>query len=204
MVFIVGAGLYALFTVKKESFPNIEFDYVQIMVPYPGAGPEEVEEGIVIGATLSIALYLYRSSQPHIAIVGRLPGTEHFRNIDRHEVETHPNILAIRIDENLYFANTNYLEDHITSQVVDNPEVSHVVLICSAVNFIDTSALDSLETLIERLNFSGVTLHFAELKGPVMDKLKQSRFLNQLGRGKVYLSTHEAMLDLIPLTPRDE
>lgn len=167
-------------------------DSAALIITFIGVLLIGIEQGIVLGATVSIAFYLYRSSQPHIAVVGQLPGTEHFRNVERHNVETHPNILTIRIDENLYFANTNYLEDTIINKVVENPQVDHVVLICSAVNFIDTSALDSLETLIERLSNSGVTLHFAELKGPVLDKLKHTRFVDELP-GNIYLSTFEAV-----------
>lgn len=151
-----------------------------------------VELGILLGAVISISLYLHRSSQPHIAIVGRIAGSEHFRNIDRHDVETHPHILALRIDENLYFANTNYLEDKIMGMIVDNSEIKELILICSAINFIDTSALDSLEVTIDRLKNAGVTVHLAEVKGPVMDKLKKSNFLAHLGTGQIFLSTHDA------------
>jgi SulP family sulfate permease len=151
-----------------------------------------IELGIVLGAVISISLYLHRSSQPHIAVVGRIAGSEHFRNVDRHDVETHPHILAVRVDENLYFANTNYLEDKVMGMVVDNPQVKQLILICSAINFIDSSALDSLEVIIDRLKNAGVTVHFAEVKGPVMDKLKQSNFLSHLGEGQVFLSTHDA------------
>ena len=152
-----------------------------------------LETGILFGAALSIALYLHRSSHPHTAIVGRINGSEHFRNIDRHDAETYPNILLLRIDENLYFANTNFLEDRIINLVVDNREIEQVVLICSSISFIDSSALESLETIIEHLRNGGVTLHFAEIKGPVMDQLKKTHFLDQLGNGKIFLSTHEAV-----------
>jgi len=155
-----------------------------------------IELGILLGAIISISLYLHRSSQPHIAVVGRIAGSEHFRNIDRHDVETHPHILALRIDENLYFANTNYLEDKIMGMIVDDSQIKELILICSAINFIDTSALDSLEMTIDRLRNAGVTVHLAEVKGPVMDKLKKSHFLAQLGEGKVFLSTHDAFTEL--------
>lgn len=151
-----------------------------------------IELGILLGAVISVSLYLHRSSQPHIAVVGRIAGSEHFRNIDRHDVETHSHILALRIDENLYFANTNYLEDKIMEMVVDNDQIKELILICSAINFIDSSALDSLEVTIDRLKNAGVTVHLTEVKGPVMDRLKKSNFLSHLGEGQVFLSTHDA------------
>jgi len=151
------------------------------------------EVGIAVGAALSLALHLYRSSKPHIAIVGRVDETEHYRNVERHVVRTDPSILAVRIDESLYFANTRYLEDHILAEVAARPEIKHLVLICSAVNEIDTSALESLESLIARLRDMGVTMHLAEVKGPVTDRLLRTSFFEHLAPGRIFLSTHQAM-----------
>jgi len=150
-----------------------------------------VELGIIAGVGLSILLYLYRTSKPHSAIVGRVPGTEHFRNIDRHQVETDRHILTLRVDESLYFANARYLEDLIYDQVARNPELRHLVLMCPAVNLIDASALESLEAINQRLLDSGVKFHLSEVKGPVMDKLKDTHFLHDLS-GEIFLSQYEA------------
>lgn len=150
-----------------------------------------VELGIIAGVGLSVLLYLYRTSKPHSAIVGRVPGTEHFRNIDRHQVETDQHILTLRVDESLYFANARYLEDLIYDQVARNPELRHLVLMCPAVNLIDASALESLEAINQRLMDSGVKFHLSEVKGPVMDKLKGTHFLHDLS-GEIFLSQYEA------------
>jgi len=150
-----------------------------------------VELGIIAGVGLSVLLYLYRTSKPHSAIVGRVPGTEHFRNIDRHQVETEHHILTLRVDESLYFANARYLEDLIYDQVARNPELRHLVLMCPAVNLIDASALESLEAINQRLMDSGVKFHLSEVKGPVMDKLKDTHFLHDLS-GEIFLSQFEA------------
>lgn len=152
-----------------------------------------VEPGVLAGIALSIGLFLFRTSRPHIAIVGRVGDTEHFRNIKRHSVHTDPKILAIRVDESLYFANTRYLEDFLLRAVADADQVEHVVLILSAVNFVDTSALESLETLIDRLRDFRVTVHLAEVKGPVMDQFERSDILKHLEPGRVFLSTDHAM-----------
>lgn len=150
-----------------------------------------VEMGIIAGVGLSVLLYLYRTSKPHSAIVGRVPGTEHFRNIDRHQVETEQHILTLRVDESLYFANARYLEDLIYDQVARNPDLRHLVLMCPAVNLIDASALESLEAINQRLIDSGVKFHLSEVKGPVMDKLKGTHFLHDLS-GQIFLSQYEA------------
>lgn len=155
-----------------------------------------IEIGIVAGALLSIALYLWRTSRPHMAEVGRVGDTEHFRNILRHQVQTDPNVLMVRVDESLYFANTAFLEDQMLARVADRPEIDHLVLIMSAVNFIDASALETLETLAERLHDAGVTLHLAEVKGPVMDRLDSVGFTESPFLGQVFLSTHVAACTL--------
>ncbi|MEP9399909.1 sulfate permease [Mesorhizobium sp. KR2-14] len=154
-----------------------------------------VEPGVLSGVLLSLGLHLYRTSRPHMAVVGLVPGTEHFRNIERHKVLTDPSILSIRVDESLYFANSRYLEDRIAALVADHPKVRHVILMCPAVNAIDASALESLEEINHRLDDAGITFHLSEIKGPVMDRLKRSDFLQQL-TGSVYLSQYEAVVAL--------
>ncbi|SEK20771.1 SulP family inorganic anion transporter [Halomonas daqiaonensis] len=156
---------------------------------------EGVEAGIISGVLLSIALFLYRTSRPHSVLVGRIDGTEHFRNVKRHETETVSHLAMLRIDMSLYFANARYLEDTVYTLVASRPELEHVVLICSAVNLIDASALGSLDAINARLKDSGVTLHLAEVKGPVMDRLKHSDFLDDLS-GRVFLSTYAAWQEL--------
>lgn len=150
-----------------------------------------VEAGLIAGVSLSIGLHLWRSSRPHIAIVGQVPGTEHYRNIERHEVLTCEDILSIRVDESLFFANARALEDRIGTEVAARPALRHVILMASAVNEIDASALDSLLSINERLKEAGITFHLSEVKGPVMDRLKRSDLLSAL-TGEVHLSQHGA------------
>jgi len=160
-----------------------------------------VETGILVGAAVAVALHLWRTSRPHYALVGRVGDSEHYRNVLRHEVQTDPGILALRIDESLYFANTAFLEDRILALVADRPAVRHMVLIMSAVNFIDGTALETLEHLIEKLRDGGVMLHLAEVKGPVMDRLRTSGLPDRLGPGRVFPTTHAAMQGLALTLP---
>ncbi len=156
-----------------------------------------VEIGVTTGVAVSLLLYLYRTSRPHLAVVGRVRGSEHFRNVLRHQVETDPAILSLRVDESLYFANARYLEDRLYDMVAARPELRHVVLMCPAINDIDASALESLEEINRRLADSGVTFHLSEIKGPVMDRLQRTDFLDHL-TGRVFLSQHQAMVELAP------
>lgn len=150
-----------------------------------------VEAGVSAGVSLSILLHLYKSSRPHIAEVGLVLGTEHFRNILRHKVETAPHVLTLRVDESLFFANARFLEDRIQTRVAADSQIKHVILQCTAVNEIDLSALESLESINTRLGEMGVLLHLSEVKGPVMDRLQRSHFLDQLS-GQVFLTQFEA------------
>jgi len=154
-----------------------------------------IELGLICGVSASIALHLYKTSQPHIAIVGEVPGTEHFRNINRHQVKTCPRIVSMRIDESLYFANASFVEDRLYAILADNPELEHIVLMCTAINEIDLSALAVLESVNERMQEAGVQLHLSEVKGPVMDCLEKTEFIKKLS-GNVYLSQHLAITDL--------
>ncbi|ETX29062.1 SulP family inorganic anion transporter [Roseivivax isoporae] len=150
-----------------------------------------VEIGVASGVVLSIVLHLVKTSKPHVAEVGLVPGTHHFRNIDRHDVRTDPTVLSLRIDESLYFVNARFLEDLIQDRVTDGCRVRHVVLMCSAVNEIDFSALESLEAVNERLRDMGIGLHLSEVKGPVMDRLKTTHLLDHMN-GRVFLSHYDA------------
>ncbi|RLL70964.1 SulP family inorganic anion transporter [Paenirhodobacter hankyongi] len=158
---------------------------------------EGVETGIATGVALSIGLHLWRSSRPHYAVIGQVPGTEHFRNVRRHRVVLAPDVLSIRIDESLWFANARFLEDMIYDAVAADPEVRHLVLNCPAINAIDASALEALEEVNARLTDAGVCLHLSEVKGPVMDRLLRSGLLGALG-GQVFLTQFDAMSTLAP------
>lgn len=151
-----------------------------------------IEPGLLLGIAVALAIYLRRTSNPHIAVMGRVPGTEHFRNVQRHEVETWPDVLFVRIDENLYFANVPHVESRLLSLVADHTEVKSLVLVLSGVAAIDASGLEFLESLVESLESAGITLHISEVKGPVMDQLKQTHFIQRLGEEQIHLSTELA------------
>jgi len=152
-----------------------------------GAG---VEMGLICGVGVSLALFLYKTSRPHIAEVGLVSGTEHFRNVKRHKVEISDGILSLRVDESLYFANARALEDSVNEAVARRSGLSHVILQCSAVNAIDASALESLEAIDARLKDAGIQFHLSEVKGPVMDKLARTHFLQHLS-GRVFLTHYK-------------
>ena len=152
-----------------------------------------VEVGIFTGVVTSALTFLWHKSRPHLAVVGRLGETETYRNVLRHEVRTCPQVLAVRVDASLYFGNAQYLRDALARIVEEHPQAKHLVLIGSAINSIDASALHALEHLLAQLGERGVELHLADVKGPVLDRLVHTPFFERLGRDHVHLSTHEAM-----------
>ncbi|WP_425085708.1 SulP family inorganic anion transporter [Ruegeria profundi] len=181
------------FSVLKKTWVYSRADFVAVAATIGLTLGLGVEVGVASGVVTSILLHLYKTSRPHVAEVGLVPGSQHFRNILRHEVETIPSIVTLRVDESLYFVNARFLEDLIQHRVPDGSSVSHVILMFSAVNEVDYSALESLEAINQRLSDMGVGLHLSEVKGPVMDRLKRSHFLDQLN-GRVFLSQYEAWI----------
>ena len=162
-----------------------------------------VEPGVMAGVGLSLALFLWRASRPHAAIVGRVPETEHFRNVKRHKVFTDPRILTIRIDESLTYLNARWLEEFVLEEIAAHPKLKHLILMASAVNAIDASALESIEAINHRMADAGVCLHLSEVKGPVMDALERAHFLHEL-TGRVWLSQNEAFEAVLEIANREE
>ncbi|MGR3551852.1 SulP family inorganic anion transporter [Pseudooceanicola sp.] len=183
------------FSILRKSWTYSRVDFAAVSATIVLTLGFGVEIGVSAGVALSILLFLYKTSRPHVAEVGLVPGTQHFRNIKRHEVETHDSLVTIRIDESLYFANAAFLQDLIYDRIVCDQPIRDVVLMCSAVNEIDMSALESLEAINTRLDELGIRLHMSEVKGPVMDRLKRSHFLQDM-TGEVFLSQYDAHVAL--------
>ena len=179
------------FSILKKTWKYSKSDFAAVAVTMAMTLTVGVELGVTTGVAISILIHLFKTSRPHMAIVGQVPGTEHYRNVLRHEVIVDQSVLTIRVDESLYFANTRALEDHVYDEVAKQSDLKHVILMCSAVNAIDMSALESLEAINERLDLGGVSFHLSEVKGPMMDGLNGSGFLDHL-TGRVFLSQHQA------------
>lgn len=183
--------------ILKTTWAYSRSDFSAVVVTLLVTLAAGVEAGLVAGVALSLMLYVFKTSRPHIAEVGRVPGTEHFRNVLRHQVEVSERLASLRVDGSLYFANARVLEDRVNALVAERPQLKHLVLQCSAINDIDASALESLEAINLRLAEAGVHLHLSEVKGPVMDRLQGTDFRKHLN-GQVYLSHFKAVSELAP------
>lgn len=184
------------FSILKKTWNYSRSDFIAVLITIVITLLAGVEMGVLSGVLISIFLHLYKTTKPHIAEVGQIENTEHFRNIKRHKVITHPGILTLRIDESLYFPNASYLEDQILQRVSDGVELKHIILMSTAINEIDISALEVLETINHYLKDLDIGFHLSEVKGPVMDNLKKTDFLEQLN-GEVFLSQYQAIETLL-------
>jgi len=185
------------FSILKSTWRFSKLDFIAVATTLLATLLVGVESGLVMGVVVSLALFLFRASRPHIAIVGLVPGTEHFRNVLRHDVLISPKLVCLRVDASMFFANARGVEDRINAEVAARPGLEHLLLQCSAVNDIDASALESLEAIASRLKDSDIALHFSEIKGPVMDKLNTTDFLQHL-HGQVFLTNYQAIQALTP------
>ncbi|MFN0022746.1 MAG: SulP family inorganic anion transporter [Parvularculaceae bacterium] len=190
-------AVLSLVDLKKpvEVFRYSRADFAAMMATIVVTLLVGVEPGVIAGVGVSLALFIWRASRPHAAVVGRVPGSEHFRNVKRHAVFTDPRVLTIRVDEGLTYLNARWLEEFVLDEVAGRPQIKHLILMSSAINAIDMSALESLEAINHRLKDAGIALHLSEVKSPVMDRLKRSSFLAELS-GKVWLSQNDAFSTL--------
>jgi sulfate permease, SulP family len=155
-----------------------------------------LEEGLLLGAGWGLMVFLSRSVRPHIATVGRVAHTEHYRNTLRHTVETFPGLLLLRFDESLTFLNATTLKEAVQKQVQATPDVLHVVLSGAAINHIDHSGAHALVEIASDLKVAGIGFHLAEIKGPVLDYFKTSKFAEDFA-GQIFLSLNEAVGKLV-------
>lgn len=195
-IILVAVGNLFDFKAMRHIWKYNRGDAAALIITFVGVLALGIEIGILVGAAVALLVYIWRTSKPHVAVVGRIGDSEIYRNVLRYDVKTWPELIAIRVDESLYFANTKYLEDTVLGEVADRPEVKHVLLIGAAINFIDASALETLESLHEELAAAGVELHFADMKGPVLDQLRAIGFLDHIGEDHLHFSTHDAVLAL--------
>ena len=203
VIIIAVAGLVDLRSIP-ETWRYSKADGASNLVTFLGVLAYGVEAGLIMGVLLSILLYLWRTGHPNIAVVGRLAHSSEFRSIARHKVETWPEILLVRVDENLYFANVGHVQDMITMELQKRPGVKHLVLVMSGVGFVDSSALQVLQLSAETLREGGVTVHLADVKGPVLERLRRTKIFEQIAPGQVFPTPQVAVNALSRAAEREK
>lgn len=175
----------------KRSWQFSKSDFAAVLTTIVVTLAMGVESGVASGIVVSIILHLHHTSKPHIAELGLLKGSEHFRNVKHYNVETNPILATIRVDESIIFSNASYLEDEIEFLTFSRPNLKHVILHCGAINTIDLTAVEMLEALNQKLKNNNIYLHLAEVKVPVKQILDRADFINELN-GNLFISTYQA------------
>jgi len=196
---LIIAACFSLFDFKSmwQTWKYSKGDGITALITFLSVLIFGVQWGVLIGVILAMTLHIRTTLRPNMALVGRFPGTDHYRDSKRFNVETYEEIKTLRIDESLYYANARYLEDKIARVAQENPKMTDLVLMCPAVNRIDASALVSLSTINSRLKSAGINLHFSELHTHIKERLIKSDLMEDL-TGEIFFSQQEAMDSLEP------
>ena len=171
-------------------------DCLALVATFVAALASGIESGILVGVVTTVVLMMWKMSRPHVAEVGRVGTTEHFRNVNRYEVQTTPGVFAFRVDESLNFANAPFLDAYIMEQIADRPAIRNVLLISSGINDVDATGLEVLETIRRELELIGVGFYMSDVKGPVTDRLQLAGFDAAFLNEHIFMSADEAMRHL--------
>lgn len=154
-----------------------------------------IKEGIVTGVFLSLGMLIYKSTKPHVAILGKVPNTYLYRNINRFkDLEIFKDILIIRFDAQLYFANTTFFKDTLFSEATKKGSALKVIIINGeSLNNLDSSGVYALQEVLKHFKHKGIKLYFTGLKGPVRDTISKSGIITEIGKQHCFMSIQEAV-----------
>jgi len=170
-------------------------DFWMLIVTFLGTLFVGIEEGIAIGVGLSLAMMIYRSVYPHYAILGNIPESPYYMNVERFEnLSMEKDVLILRFDAQLYFANMSFFKDRASKLIFDSKEeIKMLLLDFSVVNRMDSSACKMMEELFVELKNNGVQLKISAVRGPVRDSMTRCGLIDLIGKENFYLRTHEAI-----------
>ncbi|MEO1628922.1 MAG: sulfate permease, partial [Bacteroidota bacterium] len=170
-------------------------DFVMLLITFLGTLGLGIMQGILIGVGLSIGMVIFRTTRPHMAVLGKIPGLDQYKNINRFDqLEVRPDILIIRFDARLYFANVSYFLDTIDDWIEQKGEgLRLLILDAESINDIDSSGIRCLETLVTNTKAKGVRLYFAMVKGPVRDAFNRSGFMQLVGTDSFFFTVQNAV-----------
>ena len=153
-----------------------------------------VLQGIALGVVLSLVALIYVTSHPKGAQLGQLPGTEAYRNVERHpEAATFPGLLIWRIGGDLFFASIGHMSSDLKASLAARPDVKRVLLDCDPVNFIDVSAGDELLGLVKALQQTGIAVAFVRVRDSVRDDMRRAEVEAAVGRANFFERTTDGV-----------
>ena len=173
-------------------------DFVMLIVTFLATLSLGIEQGIGVGVILSLVMVIYRSTRPHYATLGRIPGTSFFRNTGRFEqLEERDDMLIFRFDADLYFANTNFFKDKLEEEArAKGDGLKYIIISAESISHVDSSALHALEEILREYREQGVHVVFAGVKGPLRDALNRAHLMDYFGQDNFYLTVQEAVEQL--------
>ena len=193
---IIMVAVFGLIDIKeaKHLWKTDKKDFALFTTTAIGTLLLGIEEGILLGAILSLVVVIYNISYPHIAILGKAKNDNIYRNIARFsEVELVPNTLIVRLDARLYFANISFFKEFIWKQLKIYPNTKNFILDAKAINGLDSSAVHLLVDLIDELELQGIGFYLSNVKGIVRDVIYRSNLINKIGRENIFVNTGEAV-----------
>jgi len=169
-------------------------DFALMMLTFAATLGLGIEEGILVGVIASLVVVIHQSTRPHTAIMGRLPDSHTYRNIERNpEALTSTDVVVLRMDASLYFANVSFFKEQLDKVRASHPHLRAVVLDAYPVNRLDASAAHALKEVVEDLHRDGIAFYVAGVKGPVMDRLRKAGLVDLIGVKHFCLEVHEAV-----------
>tara|TARA_R110002073_G_scaffold279026_1_gene442849 strand:- start:89495 stop:91210 length:1716 start_codon:yes stop_codon:yes gene_type:complete len=194
---IIIAAVFGLINIKDIQFlwKSNKMDFVMMLVTFIITLTVGIKEGILVGVLVSIFVVIFETSRPHIAILGKVPDTTHFyRNVNRFDdVEVIDEILIVRFDARLYFANASYFKDKIAEYAKTKPKLKLIIIDAEVINNIDSSGVLVLKEVIETYNKRGVKIYFTGIKGPVRDAFARSELIGEIGLENCFMSIQEGV-----------
>ncbi|MCB9291833.1 MAG: solute carrier family 26 protein [Lewinellaceae bacterium] len=170
-------------------------DFWMLIATFIGTLALGIEQGILIGVVLSIAIIIFRTTMPHFAVLGKIPGKPHYKNITRFDdLEVRDDILIMRFDARLYFANVNYFKDKIEEEIArKGKKLKLFILDANSINGLDSSGMHALEEIIGLCHAQDVEFNLASVKGPVRDILVRGGLIDKIGEGNFFMRVQHAV-----------
>ena len=179
----------------KHLWHTDRLDFILFCVTAIGTMVLGVEPGIIIGILLSIVMVIYRISNPEIEELGQIPGKHVFRNVRRFpDLEIHDEILILRIDSQIYFANSNFIKDYVYKKIGQKEKLKHLIFDAGAINRIDSSGFHFLKDMIEDLHNKGIVVHFVQVRGGIRDVMKKHHMFDENKKCQFWLTVEDAVI----------
>ncbi|MAJ37882.1 MAG: sodium-independent anion transporter [Flavobacteriaceae bacterium] len=179
-----------LWNYRKDEFGLLAFTFIVTLTV-------GITQGILFGILLSLLLMVYRTAQPHYAVLGNIKGSKYYRNINRfkEDVNEDTEVLIFRFDAQLYFGNKDFFKSELSSQIESKKEsLKSIIINAESINYIDSSGVFMLDKFIAKLQKQGYKVYLAGAIGPVRDIIKNSGLEERIGSNFLFENTYEAHL----------